>query len=115
MAEKFEIKLTPDDILKHQFKNVRKGYDSTEVDNYLDEVITDYETFMDAISELRQQNLQLRQQLTERSATKPATASTDRRIETESDHASTNFDIIQRLSKLERKVFNLEQELHPND
>ena len=40
-----DIRLSPNDILKKQFKVKMKGYDQEEVDTYLDQIISDYEVF----------------------------------------------------------------------
>ena len=41
------IKFTPQDILQKQFKekSIGKGYDVSDVDSFLDDVIKDYDTF----------------------------------------------------------------------
>lgn len=115
MADKFEIKLTPDAILKKHFATIKKGYDLTEVDNYLDQIIADYEVFYDAINSLEQKNKQLSKQVYDlknsgATPTEKVYEPTRPAIE-ENGAASTNFEIIQRLSSLERKVYQLEQNL----
>lgn len=73
-----------------------RGYKPEEVDKYLDTVIKDYEIFYQEIEELKQENMRLRKQLEDvsrRPSTQPAPAGT------------TNFDILKRLSNLEKHVF----------
>ena len=45
MASLNDIQLNPQSILKKQFRTKMKGYDSDEVDSYLDTIISDYSTF----------------------------------------------------------------------
>lgn len=52
MADLNDIKLSAQDILKKKFRNKVKGYDPDEVDSYLDQIISDYETFQDIIEDL---------------------------------------------------------------
>lgn len=52
MADLNDIKLSAQDILKKQFRSKVKGYDPDEVDSYLDQIISDYETFQDIIEDL---------------------------------------------------------------
>ncbi|RAK18949.1 DivIVA domain-containing protein [Anoxybacillus vitaminiphilus] len=87
------IKLTPKDILEKEFKISMRGYNQDEVDKFLDLIIKDYETFQQQIEELQQENMRLKRQLEEAQKRQPAQAGT------------TNFDILQRLSNLEKHVF----------
>ena len=70
------------------------GYKPEDVDKYLDYIIKDYETFHQEIEELQQENMRLRKQLEEASK-RPATQTA----------GTTNFDILKRLSNLEKHVF----------
>ncbi|MCQ5017780.1 DivIVA domain-containing protein, partial [Anaerostipes hadrus] len=49
------IKFTPQDILQKQFKekSIGKGYDVSDVDSFLDDVIKDYDTFNKEITRLQ--------------------------------------------------------------
>ncbi|MGM0899854.1 cell division regulator GpsB [Mesobacillus maritimus] len=89
-----KIKLTAKEILEKEFKTAMRGYKPEEVDKYLDLVIKDYESFQQEIEDLQQENLRLKKQLEEvakRPITQPA--------------GTTNFDILKRLSNLEKHVF----------
>jgi DivIVA domain-containing protein len=89
-----KIKLTAKDILEKEFKTAMRGYKPEEVDKYLDLVIKDYEAFQQEMEELQQENQRLRKQLeeaTKRPSAQPA--------------GTTNFDILKRLSNLEKHVF----------
>ena len=93
-----KIKLTAKDILEKEFKTGMRGYRPEDVDQFLDLVIRDYETFHAEIEELRQENLKLRKKL-EESSSRP-TASFQ-----QAAPGTTNFDILKRLSNLEKHVF----------
>jgi DivIVA domain-containing protein len=90
-----KIKLTAKDILEKEFKSGMRGYKPEDVDKFLDLVIKDYETFHQEIEDLRQENLRLRKQLEDASRKQPATQQA----------GTTNFDILKRLSNLEKHVF----------
>ncbi|WP_297949997.1 DivIVA domain-containing protein [uncultured Lactobacillus sp.] len=132
MANLNDIKLSGQDILKKQFKSKVKGYDPDEVDAYLDEVIADYTTFQQIIEDLYGQIGTLQRQLMDEKQKEKKTAKAEEeKIKTytpthrrtapvkfadEEDDAqgeiSTNMAIIQRISTLERKVYNLEQHVY---
>ena len=63
MADLNDIKLSAQDILKKKFRNKVKGYDPDEVDSYLDQIISDYETFQDIIEELNGRIVELQGQV----------------------------------------------------
>lgn len=91
-----KIKLTAKDILEKEFKTAVRGYKQEEVDKFLDLIIKDYETLHQEIESLQQENLRLKKQAEEpsrRSSSQTSAAGT------------TNFDILMRLSNLEKHVF----------
>ncbi|MCM3692794.1 cell division regulator GpsB [Bacillus sp. EB106-08-02-XG196] len=90
-----KVKLTAKDILEKEFKTGVRGYKQEDVDKYLDLIIKDYETFQQEIEDLQQENLRLRKQLEETSRRQPVTQPA----------GTTNFDILKRLSNLEKHVF----------
>lgn len=133
MANLNDIKLSSEDILKKQFRNKVKGYDPDEVDAYLDQIISDYETFSSIIEDLYGQIGKLQRELMEAKETQKhvqtsvaVTEPEDVRTYTPTNHRSntsfeeidtqgeisTNMAIIQRISTLERKVYNLEQRVY---
>jgi DivIVA domain-containing protein len=92
-----ELKFKPSDILEKEFKTGLRGYNQEEVDIFLDDIIQDYEAFEKKISQLQLENKQLREELAEapkrtQQAPPPPTG-------------ATNFDILKRLSHLEKHVF----------
>lgn len=88
---------TPSDILNHQFSHKMRGFDMEEVDQFLDEVIADYKTYERELLELQEENKRLRLQLEE--------ATEDNLYSSQHTQTVTNFDILKRLSNLEKSVF----------
>ncbi|PPA71765.1 cell division regulator GpsB [Jeotgalibacillus proteolyticus] len=90
--------LTAKEILEREFKTAMRGYKPEEVDAFLDQIIKDYEAFHERIDALEKENQRLQQQTSEapkRSAAQPA----------QTNSGTTNFDILKRLSNLEKEVF----------
>lgn len=94
MADK--IKLTAKDILEKDFKTAMRGYKPEDVDKFLDLIIKDYESFHQEIEELQQENLRLKRQVEESFKKQPTPPPPT---------GTTNFDILKRLSNLEKHVF----------
>lgn len=90
-----DIKLTSKMILEKEFKKNFKGYNVEEVDSFLDEIIQDYETFEKVVAQLREENKQLKEEVD----------NTPKRQPVASTSGTTNFDILKRLSNLEKHVF----------
>lgn len=119
-----------------------KGYDSDEVDSYLDTIISDYSTFATIIEDLQTQISELKEQNKNNQASSQSTAPkldfkneeieddvktyTPRNVQKpvinsnttddkETPELTTNVAMIQRISTLERKVYNLEQRMNQQD
>ncbi|MET3696066.1 DivIVA domain-containing protein [Bacillus oleivorans] len=90
-----KIRLSAKEILEKEFKTGVRGYKQEEVDKFLDFIIKDYEAFNQEIEELQQENLRLKKQLDESSKKQQPAQQT----------GTTNFDILKRLSNLEKHVF----------
>ncbi|WP_028273095.1 cell division regulator GpsB [Atopococcus tabaci] len=93
--------LTPKDILEKDFKTSMRGYNPTEVDEFLDIVIRDYESFSSEINHLKTENQRLMTKVDELAKQSQASPSSSGQGAT----TVTNFDILKRLSNLERHVF----------
>jgi DivIVA domain-containing protein len=91
-----KIKLTAKEILEKEFKSGMRGYKPEDVDKFLDVVIKDYETFYNEYDLLLQENARLKRQV-EEAGKKPQPS--------QANSGSTNFDILRRLSNLEKHVF----------
>lgn len=89
-----KLKLTAKEILEKEFKTGFRGYKQEEVDKFLDIVIKDYEAMHMTIDEIQQENLRLKKQLEDSSRRQPVQPA-----------GTTNFDILKRLSNLEKHVF----------
>lgn len=107
--------LTTKEIVEKDFSTKMRGYDPDEVDEYLDAVIRDYDSFITEINSLRDQNTRLEDKIeriekerdtafeNQSNVTSAPLASSERVEET--NQGATNFDILKRLSNLEREVF----------
>ncbi|MGM0845463.1 MAG: cell division regulator GpsB [Bacillota bacterium] len=91
-----KVKLTAKDILEKEFKSGMRGYKPEDVDKFLDLIIKDYETFHQEIEDLQQENLRLKKQVEESNRRAPSP---------QQQTGTTNFDILKRLSNLEKHVF----------
>jgi DivIVA domain-containing protein len=91
-----KVKLTAKDILEKEFKTGMRGYKPEDVDKFLDLVIKDYEIFHQEIEELQKENMRLKKQVEDASR---------RPTPTVQSAGTTNFDILKRLSNLEKHVF----------
>ncbi len=58
-----DIKLTSKDILEKEFKKSVKGYNIDQVDQFLDQIMEDYDNFEKVINELRTENERLKDEL----------------------------------------------------
>ena len=109
-----KIKLSPQEILEKSFKIDTRGYRLKEVDQFLDEIITDYEQFYRIInsieqekSELISENMRLKQEL--------RNAKMNVEIVQKSDAPEvTNVDIMKRLARLEKLVYGDEKKERVN-
>ena len=93
-----DIKLTADYILEKEFKKSMKGYNVDEVDQFLDIIREDYDAFTAKIAALEEENERLKQEMANSSRKVVATP-------TPTGANNTNFDILKRLSNLEKHVF----------
>ncbi|RXI97813.1 cell division regulator GpsB [Anaerobacillus alkaliphilus] len=96
MVEKRISHLTPKEILEKEFKTSLKGYNQDEVDKFLDIVIKDYEMYQKRIETLESENARLKleaDKLSQQQTRQTPIA------------GNTNYDILKRLSNLEKHVF----------
>ncbi|MEQ6377683.1 cell division regulator GpsB [Bacillaceae bacterium S4-13-58] len=89
------IQLNGSEILDKEFKVGIRGYNQEEVDQFLDVVIQDYEVFQQEIERLKQENEKLK---------RIADQST-RRSSAAAPQGQVNYDVLKRLSNLEKAVF----------
>ena len=105
------INLTPEDILNKEFRIDTRGYRLKEVDQFLDEIIADYQTFNKIILDLQKEKddqteviLNLKQEIRDLKTTVEISRSANK-----DDISGTNLDILKRLSNLEKAVFGRDE------
>ncbi|MFC3927452.1 cell division regulator GpsB [Streptococcus caprae] len=102
---------SPKEIFEQDFKKTMRGYDQVEVDEFLDNIIKDYETFMAQIEFLTTENDELKRQLSTAESSPSTTPYVNPSVSgqfTETGPVATtatNFDILKRISRLEKEVF----------
>lgn len=94
---------TTKEILQKEFKNKMRGYDPIEVDEFLDNIIKDYETYNKEIALLKDENQRLMAKVDQ--LTKSQANLSRVHQEVPKNNSVTNFDILKRLSNLEKHVF----------
>src|SRR5690625_2833081 len=86
------LKLTPNDIYSKDFKTSMRGYHQDEVNEFLDMIIQDYETFKTEFDKLQREVKLLKQNSHPVEHAKPG-------------YQQVNYDVLKRLSNLEKAVF----------
>ena len=106
MMNKNLINLTPEDILNKEFRIDTRGYRLKEVDQFLDEIIADYQTFNKIIIDLQKEKeeqietiLNLKQEIRDLRTTVEISKAGN------SAGEFNNVDILKRLSQLEKIVY----------
>ena len=90
------------DIFEQEFGREVRGYSKVEVDEFLDDVIKDYETYVALVKSLRQEIAELKEELSRKPESAPVQAEP---LEMTATTSMTNFDILKRLNRLEKEVF----------
>ena len=97
-----DIIFTAKDVFDQEFGREVRGYSKVEVDEFLDDVIKDYETYAALVKSLRQEISELKDELSR----KPQVSSVQAEaLEVAGTSSMTNFDILKRLNRLEKEVF----------
>ena len=102
------ISLTSNEILEKDFKIDTRGYRPQEVDKYLDTIISDYEEFNSIIKELEKEKREL---MEDNIALKQEVRNLKTKLEVLAEtegSASTNADMLRRISKLEKIIYGKE-------
>lgn len=86
------IQLSGKDILEKDFKTAMRGYNQAEVDEFLDIIIQDYEAYQQEIEKLKLENDRLKK-------------SNEARARAIQPNQQANYDVLKRLSNLEKEVF----------
>ena len=101
------IKFTTKDIYEQDFKIGFRGYDQDEVNDFLDQIMKDYDAYEAIIKELKGEITRLKAQAIntpQTAAAAPVLEETET-LRTERSSSATNFDILRRLNRLEKEVF----------
>lgn len=99
------FKLTVEDVLEKQFNIDFKGYSSGEVDEFLDLIIADYQQYNKIIEELGDHLQEYEKQINTLKAKIVELEGKQGAVSVEGNIASSNVDILKRLSRLENEVF----------
>ncbi|WP_078595773.1 cell division regulator GpsB [Evansella clarkii] len=98
MGTKRISRLTQKDILEKDFKTGLRGYSQEEVDQFLDQIIKDYDAFENRIDWLEKEVERLKKEAA-------ALSEHTKRPQPQPQAGNTNYDILRRLSNLEKHVF----------
>ena len=101
------INLTPEEILNKEFRIDTRGYRLKEVDQFLDEIIADYQTFKKIIDDLQKEKeeqtdtiLSLKQEIRDLKTSVEISRASANSLE-----GNSNVDILKRISQLEKVVY----------
>ena len=102
-----KITLTPQDILKKDFKIDMRGYSLKEVDQFLDQIIGDYEQFNKIIRNYEAEKAEyLREIMNLKQELRNVKLSID--VARNGEKEVTNLDVLRRISNLEKIVYGKE-------
>lgn len=102
------ISLTPQDIVEKDFKIDTRGYRLKEVDQFLDEIIGDYEQFYAIVRTLEKEKEEyLREIMNLKQELRNVKMSID--IAKDGNKEITNIDILRRVSNLEKIVYGKDE------
>lgn len=99
------VKFTTKDIFEQDFKIGFRGYDQDEVNDFLDDIMKDYDAYEAIIKELKGEIARLKAQAANTSRPAPVAVEDADTLRTERASSATNFDILRRLNRLEKEVF----------
>ncbi|MFJ8261277.1 cell division regulator GpsB [Rummeliibacillus sp. NPDC094406] len=101
-----DIKLSAKTILDKDFKTGIRGYSQDEVDQFLDIIIQDYESFEKVLAKKQEEIELLKNELkTAQSQTTTSSSEVRRQVPSPAYANNTNFDILKRIANLEKHVF----------
>ncbi|MBF0818814.1 cell division regulator GpsB [Streptococcus acidominimus] len=99
------IKFTTKDIFEQDFKIGFRGYEQDEVNDFLDEIMKDYDAYEAIIKELKGEIARLKAQMANTPRVAVSGLEDSDTLRTERTSSATNFDILRRLNRLEKEVF----------
>ena len=99
------LNLTAKKIFNNQFGNVYNGYDSEQVDKFLDLIIEDYQIMEENVKELLDLVDQLQHEV-KNLHSKNHQLETDVKINLANTTQYSNVDLLKRISRLEESLYN---------
>ena len=103
------LKLSPKQIAKVKFSGVEKGYDPLEVDEYLDQIIEDYQQIAPLLKKMEEQEKMILSQSTEIARLKDELSDAQTKIKDQDD---ARFDLEAELSFEKSRVENALKKFH---
>ena len=100
-----KFKLNANQILDKSFNIDDKGYAALEVDQFLDDILEDYQTFDEVIKNYENIINELRVEIASHKAKNIELESNIKVNELQNNNSYSSIDILKRLSRLEREVF----------
>lgn len=97
--------LTTKDILQKEFKPALRGFNTEEVDEFLDLIIRDYESYEKEIASLKNELERAKHSTGLSESGRQAANQRSKSTTVPQSKGTTNYDILRRLSKLEKAVF----------
>ena len=107
--------LTPKQIVEKDFKQSMRGYNPEEVDEFLDVIIRDYDAFITEVNYLTEENQKLNSEINRLKEINRSLDIDEREKGNTENHITdrgtgesarvSNFDMLKRISNLEREVF----------
>jgi DivIVA domain-containing protein len=97
--------LTTKDILQKEFKPALRGFNTEEVDEFLDLIIRDYESYEKEIASLKNELERVKHSAGSSDSSRASTNQRSKSTSVPQTKGTTNYDILRRLSKLEKAVF----------
>ncbi|MEY8370551.1 cell division regulator GpsB [Aerococcaceae bacterium 50-4] len=97
--------LTTKDILQKEFKPALRGFNTEEVDEFLDLIIRDYESYEKEIASLKNELERVKHSAGTGENGRSAANQRSKSTSVPQSKGTTNYDILRRLSKLEKAVF----------
>ena len=100
-----KLNLTPEQILEKTFNVDFKGYSAKEVDEFLDVILEDYQTFAAGYEELSAKAEELSRELDEARKQILTLQGRQKAIDLTNTTSYSSVDLLKRVSRLEEEVF----------
>lgn len=101
-----KLNLNPEDILNFEPKVDFKGYSASEVDEFLDNILEDYQIMEDNVQELLNLVTRLQEQVKTLTAKNVELEGRKKVFDLANTTQYSSVDVLKRLSRLEEQVYN---------